>query len=396
MRRAATLLSLALVLGLSLVAAGCGGDDDDEAGGETTTTAAATTDDGGAAAADCTGSIGVMAPITGDAASIGQEQLNFTKFAISEYNEENGTSFELVEGDTQLDPAQASTVAQRFVSDDDIIAVIGPAGSQEVEAVAPLFTRENLGFVGASATKTELTTSGDFPTFHRVVPNDSAQGPTIGEFISGELDAQNVFIIDDQTSYSTGLADSATEALEEADVTVERDSVNQDQSDFSALVSRAADADVVFLPWQLANKGQVFAQQLQEQGSDAVVFGSDGLFSSDFTAEGAYVSSFAPDITAIESSADLVEAYEAEYGEFTSTFGPPMFAATTIALEAITAVCEEGEPTREAVAEQIGETELEESILGGPLGFDENGDVEGAQFYIFRVLGGGEYEPADQ
>ena len=117
MRRAATLLSLALVLGLSLVAAGCGGDDDDgeASGGETTV--AATTGDGGGAAADCTGSIGVMAPITGDAASIGQEQLNFTKFALSQYNEENGTSFELVEGDTQLDPAQASTVAQRFVSD---------------------------------------------------------------------------------------------------------------------------------------------------------------------------------------------------------------------------------------------------------------------------------------
>ena len=396
MRRAATLLSLALVLGLSLVAAGCGGDDDDGEAGGGETTVAATTGDGGGAAADCTGSIGVMAPITGDAASIGQEQLNFAKFGLSQYNEENGTSFELVEGDTQLDPAQASTVAQRFVSDDDILAVVGPAGSQEVEAVGPIFTRESMGFISGSATATALTESGDFPTFYRVVPNDAAQGPTIGEFISEELDAQSVFIIDDQTSYSTGLADSATEALEEAEIDVQRDSVNQDQNDFSALVSRAADADVVFLPWQLANKAQVFAQQLKEQGSDAVVFGSDGLFSSDFTAEGSYVSSFAPDITAIESSADLVEAYEAEYGEFTSTFGPPMFAATTIALEAITAVCEEGEPTREAVAEQIGETELEESILGGPLGFDENGDVEGAQFYIFRVLGGGEYEPADQ
>ncbi|HET9508873.1 MAG TPA: branched-chain amino acid ABC transporter substrate-binding protein [Gaiellaceae bacterium] len=393
MRRAATLLSLALVLGLSLVAAGCGGDDDDEAGGETTT--AATTEDGGGAAADCTGSIGVMAPITGDAASIGTEQLNFTKFAVSQYNEENGTSFELVEGDTQLDPAQASTVAQRFVSDDDILAVIGPAGSQEVEAVGPIFTREDMGFISGSATATALTESGDLPTFYRVVPNDAAQGPTIGEFIAGELEAESVFIIDDQTSYSTGLADSATEALEEAEVEVQRDSVNQDQSDFSALVSRAADADVVFLPWQLANKGQVFAQQLNEQGSDAVVFGSDGLFSADFTAEGSYVSSFAPDITAIDSSADLVEAYEAEYGEFTSTFGPPMYAATQAALAAISAACEEGEPTREAVAEKIGETDQQDSILGDPISFDENGDVEGARFYIFRVLGGGDYESAD-
>jgi branched-chain amino acid transport system substrate-binding protein len=393
MRRAATLVGLALVLGLSLVAAGCGGDDDDEAGGDTTT--AATTEDGGGAAADCTGSIGVMAPITGDAASIGTEQLNFTKFAVSQYNEENGTSFELVEGDTQLDPAQASTVAQRFVSDDDILAVVGPAGSQEVEAVGPIFTREDMGFISGSATATALT-GGDLPTFYRVVPNDAAQGPTIGEFIAGELEAESVFIVDDQTSYSTGLAESTTEALEEADVTVERDSVNQDQSDFSALVSRAAEADVVFLPWQLANKGQVFAQQLKEQGSDAVVFGSDGLFSADFTAEGSYVSSFAPDITAIESSADLVEGYEAEYGEFTSTFGPPMYAATQAALAAISAACEEGEPTRAAVAEQIGETDQPDSILGDSLSFDENGDVEGARFYIFRVLGGGDYEAADE
>ncbi|HUH15206.1 MAG TPA: ABC transporter substrate-binding protein, partial [Gaiellaceae bacterium] len=201
MKRAGTLLGLVLVLGLSLLAAGCGGDDDESADGGTT---AATTEDGGSAA-ECNGSVGVMAPITGDAASIGTEQLNFTKFAVSQYNEDNGTSFELVEGDTQLDPAQASTVAQRFVSDDSILAVIGPAGSQEVEAVGPLFTRANLGFVGASATRTSLTTSGDFPTFHRVVPNDDAQGPTIGNFIAEELDAQSVFVIDDQTSYSTGL-----------------------------------------------------------------------------------------------------------------------------------------------------------------------------------------------
>lgn len=391
MKRAGTLLGLVLVLGLSLLAAGCGGDDDESADGGTT---AATTEDGGSAA-ECNGSVGVMAPITGDAASIGTEQLNFTKFAVSQYNEDNGTSFELVEGDTQLDPAQASTVAQRFVSDDSILAVVGPAGSQEIEAVGPIFTRENLGFISGSATRTSLTMSGDFPTFSRVVPNDDAQGPTIGEYISEELGADAVFVIDDQTSYSTGLADSATESLEGAGVTVSRESVSQDQNDFSALVSNVGDADVVFLPWQLANKAQVFAQQLAEQGSEAVIFGSDGLFSGDFTQEGSYVSSFAPDIKGIDSSADLVEAYEAEYGEFTSTFGPPMYAATQAALAAISAACEDGEPTREAVAEKIRETDQQDSILGDPVSFDDNGDVEGARFYIFRVLGGGEYEPAD-
>jgi branched-chain amino acid transport system substrate-binding protein len=372
---------LVLVLGLAALAAGCGGDDDDEAAPTATAPAAA----------DCTGSVGVMAPITGDAASIGVEQLNFAKYAVQRYNEENDTSFEAVEGDTQLDPAQASTVAQRFVSDDAILAVVGPAGSQEIDAVGPLFTRADLGFVSPSATATALT-SGKFPTFARVVPNDDAQGPTIGTFLAEDLDAQEVFIVDDQTSYSTGLAESATAALEEADVTVRRDSVSQDASDFSALVSAVGEADVVFLPWQLAAKAQVFAEQLDEQGSDAVIFGSDGLFSADFTHVDSYVSSFAPDIKGIESSAELVTGYEAEFGEFTSTFGPPAYAAMTVVLEAIGRACEEGEPSREAVSEQIGQTSTDESILGEGITFDENGDVEGAEFFIFQVKGAGMYE----
>jgi branched-chain amino acid transport system substrate-binding protein len=388
MRKRHLLWLLALVAALTFVAAGCGGDDDDEEAGAETTAA---TETSGAAASDCTGRIAVMAPITGDAASIGQEQLNFTKFAVSQYNEENGTSFELEEVDTQLDPAQASTGAQRIVANDEILGVVGPAGSQEVEAVGPLFTREDMPFVSPSATRTSLT-GGDFPTFFRVVPNDDAQGPTVGEFIANTLNAESVWIIDDQTSYSTGLADAATTTLEENDVEVQRESVSQDQSDFSSLVSRVADADVVFLPWQLANKAQVFGQQLAEQGSDAVIFGSDGLFSEDFSIQGAYVSSFAPDIKGIESSAELVSGYEEEYGEFTSTFGPPSYAATDALLRAITAACEEGEPTREAVVEAMKDVNVETSILGGPLSFTDAGDVEGGEFFIFEVQGKGQYE----
>ncbi len=39
---------------------------------------------------------------------------------------------------------------------------------------------------------------------------------------------------------------------------------------------------------------------------------------------------------------------------------------------------------------QVGEVTLEDSILGDELSFDDKGDVEGAQFYIF-VIEGGEY-----
>jgi branched-chain amino acid transport system substrate-binding protein len=385
-------LLLALVAALAVAATACGSDDegDDEAAPPEETTGG----DTGMAMVDCVASIGIMGPFTGDVAAIGQEQLNWAKFAVDTFNEEHGTTFELVEGDTQLDPAQASVVAPQFVDNDAIVAVVGPAGSQEVDAVGGIYNDASMAFISGSATATNLTE--DYETFYRVVPTDADQGPTVATYMAEELGAQNVLIIDDQSSYSTGLADSATTALEDGGATVTRESVSQDQTDFSSLVSAVADdTDVVFLPWQVAANAQLFGNQLAEQGKDVPIFGSDGLFSpDDFKVAGSYVSSFAPDITGLDDPAiqDMVAAFEDEYGDF-GTFGPPTFAATTVVMEAATSVCEGGdEPTREAVLEAMDATDLPESILGQPIAFTENGDIQDATFFIFQVGEDGSYE----
>jgi branched-chain amino acid transport system substrate-binding protein len=386
-------LLLALVAVLAVGAAACGGDDGDDDDGAAAPETTGGGDTGGDAV-DCTASIGIMGPFTGDVAAIGQEQLNWAKFAVDSFNEERGTSFELVEGDTQLDPAQASVVAPQFVDNDAIVAVVGPAGSQEVDAVGGIYNDASMAFISGSATATNLTE--DYETFYRVVPTDADQGPTVATYMVEDLGAQNVLIIDDQSSYSTGLADSATSALEDGGATVTRESVSQDQTDFSSLVSAVADdTDVVFLPWQVAANAQLFGNQLAEQGKDVPIFGSDGLFSpDDFKVAGSYVSSFAPDITGLDDPAiqDMVAAFEDEYGDF-GTFGPPTFAATTVVMEAATAVCEGGEePTREAVLEQMDATDLSESILGQPISFTENGDIQDATFFIFQVQDDGSYQ----
>lgn len=390
MRKSRFWLLLALVAALAIVAAGCGGDDEEEPEAADTTA----TDDGEMEPVECTASIGIMGPFTGDVAAIGQEQLNWAKFAVDRFNEEHGTTFSLVEGDTQLDPAQASTVAPQFVSNSDIIAVVGPAGSQEVEAIGSVYAQAGLAFISPSATATNL--APDFETFFRVVPTDADQGPTDAQYMIDELGAQNVLVIDDQSSYSTGLADSTTAALEEGGVTVSRESVSQDQTDFSALASGVSDdTDVVFLPWQVAANAQLFGNQLAEQGKEAVIFGSDGLFSpDDFSVAGSFVSSFAPDITGLEDPAiqELVTAFEEEYGDF-GTFGPPTFAATTVVMEAARTICEGGdEPTREAMLEGMAATNLPESILGQPIAFTPDGDIQDAVFFIFQIAEDGSYE----
>ena len=339
--------------------------------------------------------IGIMAPITGPAGSIGTEQLNWAKLAVEDFNTANGWSVELVEGDTQLDPAIAVTVADSLIADADVYGVVGPAGSQEVEATGPKFKEASLVTVSGSATRPSLTTSG-IDTFFRVVPTDAAQGPTDGNFIAEELGATKLFIIDDQTSYSAGLADEAGKAFEAAGGTiVGRESVKQDDQDFSTLVTKAsgAGAEVIFFPGQIASQGALLAKAVVEQGAKIIVFGADGFQSEDDfikaaagATEGAYVSAFAPDIHNLESSADVVKRYTEKYGKF-GTFGPPTYAATMVVLEAIMRANEAGDLSRAKVLDEVGETDMAQSVLGGPLAFDENGDVVDAAFYIFQVKG---------
>ena len=335
--------------------------------------------------AACTNaSIGFMGPITGDAAFIGKEQLGFTKYAIRKHA---GGKIKLIEGDTQLDPAQASTVGTKFHANANILAVVGPAGSQEVLAVAPIFKKgQRLPFISGSATATSLT-AGAIPNFFRVVPNDSVQAPTSAKYIRQILKAKEVFIVDDQTAYSKPLANGVQSNLRAGGVKVTRNSVNRSVTDFSSLVSKIGDEiDVVYLPWQIAANGQIFGQQMKEQGKKAVIFGSDGLDSGDFKIQGAYISAFAPDIRAIKGNAAFIKGYGAK---FSSNFGPPSYVATQAAVAAIQKACADGDATRAEVQKQLKATLIPKTILGGNLQFTAKGDVKGSKFYIFKLGAGG-------
>jgi branched-chain amino acid transport system substrate-binding protein len=386
MRKARQFAACLVLPALALGVAACGGDDDDGSNASSSGSKQAN--------ANCTAQIGVMAPITGQVAQIGGEQMNFAKLAVEQDNAKNKTKISVVEGDTQLQPAQATTVTRQFVANDKIVAIVGPAGSQEVSAIGSQITRAGLAAVAGSATATDLTKKGSFPTFFRVVPRDDVQGPQDAQYIVDNLKPTAVMLVDDQTSYSTGLADAMAPVLEKAGVKVDRESVSQKQTDFSSLVSKVgADTGVVILPWQVAANAQQFGENLSEQNKKAVIFGTDGLYSPDqFKIPGSYVSSFAPDITGVPGDEELVKVAKEKYGSF-GTFGPGTYAATHVVNEAIAAVCKAGDtPSRKNVVEQIKKTNLPESILGQPIKFDENGDLIGAKFFLFKVGDGGKYE----
>jgi len=378
MKRSAIIAAAALG---ALVAAGCGSSSSTTGGGSASGTTKA-----------CVASIGLEAPITGPVAPLGQEQLHFAQLAMITDNLANKTRITLVQGDTQLNPAMATTVTQQFTSNNKIVAVVGPAGSQEVEAVGPLMDRAGLAFISGSATNASLTT-GKYPTFFRSVSKDSVQGPQDANYIVNTLHPKALMIVDDQEAYSTGLVSAMVPIFSAAGIKVDHESVSQKTTDFSSLVAKVTpDTTVVVLPWQVAANAQQFGKDLAQEHKKALIFGTDGLFSpGTFTISGSYVSSFGPDITAIPADSAIAAAAKAKYGTF-GTFGPPVYAATHVVDEAIASVCKSGQtPSRANVLAAIKNTNEATSILGQPIKFDSHGDVVNGKFFLFKIDSSGKY-----
>jgi branched-chain amino acid transport system substrate-binding protein len=363
------------------------------AGFISSSSASATTTSSTTGATACVVSTGMEGPLTGPVASLGQEQLHFAELAVAMDNAANHTHITLIQGDTQLTPSIAVTVTQQFTSNSKIVAVVGPAGSQEVEAVGPLMARAGMPFISGSATAVALTT-GRYPTFFRTVSEDSVQGPQDANYIVNVLKPKALMIVDDEEAYSTGLVSAMIPIFQAAGIKVDHESVSQKITDFSSLVAKITPAEtVVVLPWQIAANAQQFGRDMAQEHKNAVIFGTDGLFSpGTFEITGSYVSSFGPDITAIPADAAIVAAAHKKYGSF-GTFGPPVFAAQHVVDEAIASVCKAGHtPTRANVMAAIRATDETTSILGQPIRFNSHGELINGKFFLFKITSSGKYQ----
>ena len=355
----------------------------------------------GAIACGTTRTIGVAAPITGPAASIGQQQLRWAQYYVKRWNAVKANAKQkiaIVQGDTQLgvDTAFAVRVAQSFASNAKLLGVVGLAGSQENVAATSALKGAGLGWVTGSATRVSLTdgkTDGVNRQgyFFRTVPNDNVQGPTVANYIRLKIKADRVAIIDDQEVYSQGLSDTVQASLRAKGVNVQRESVSQDTTDFSSLIAKIpGNTDVVYIPWQLSPRAQAFGQQLRGAGKNITLFGSDGLFDpATLKITGTYVSFFP-----VDTNTGVVKAYAAAHGGDGEYFGAPTYAATQVLVGAITRACKDGTATRAEVRRQIALTNIPaaQSILGFRIVYQKNGELRFGGFGVFQIQSDGSYK----
>ena len=342
--------------------------------------------------------IAFQGPLTGPEAQTGTDEVRGVKLALKLYNATNpAVKVELVEVDDQGDPAIAGTVAPGVAKDTSIIGMVGAAYSGATIASLPSYkAAPALAMISPSATRPSLTdpASADYgqPVFHRIVSNDALQGPALVRVATKGVAKPAVYVVDDQSSYATGLRDVVVPTIGDQGVKwlVGTDSVVKGTTDFSAVIAKIkkVKANVVIYTGYYAD-GAKFAKQLRDKGFKGVLAGGDGVLNSAFIklagAKAAAGYRFTAPTTPLDiASPKLTATFKKEFGADPGVYTTEAYDAANMFLAAIKA----GKTNRADVLAFV-KTLKYKNTAGVTISFNKNGDLNGAGLInAFEVKGG--------
>jgi branched-chain amino acid transport system substrate-binding protein len=351
--------------------------------------ACGTTDTGGGSDGgggdDCTFKIGAMGALSGANASIVIPSVDGAELALEQWdNDECDVTLERF--DTEGDPAKATPVATQIAGDETFIGVIGGAFSGETRATKSIYQDGGVPMISQSATATDLTQEDPVEVFHRLVPYDDYQGAAIAKYLTDEVGASKVFVVDNSEAYGEPLADRVEETL--GDAMVQRDKTQVGQTDFAPTISKmeSAKPDAIFYGGYIAEAAPLL-KQIRDAGIDAPFVGGDGLYGADFgnavgaAGEGAVV--MCP-CAPIEEDSTFAADFEEKFGGAPGAYAAEGYDAMSVFLAAL----DDGARTREDVLAFVNDYEGEG--LSKDIAFDDAGDVPAEQvsYWAYKNEGG--------
>jgi len=229
--------------------------------------------------------IGINYELSGDVASYGQSSVEGIEMALEEINAAGGINGKLIEAvkyDNKSEPAEATTLANKLMTQDGVIAVLGPATSGAFKATIPVATKNKIPVASGSATADDVTVDdkGVKEYAFRVCFNDSFQGTAMATYAAKNLNAKKAVIIKDSSSdYSKGLAENFKKNFEAmGGQIVGEEAYVQKETDFNAILTKikGLEFDVIYLPGYY-NEAGLIIKQARTQGITAPILGADGF-----------------------------------------------------------------------------------------------------------------------
>lgn len=342
--------------------------------------------------------IGISTPLSGDTGQFGRDIRDGAILGAEDFGLVKGHQVQVVADDEGCpDPEKADAVANRFVADPAVVAVIGTAcffGQAHA-----IYEENAVVRISPSSTTPTLTEQGHSFVF-RTAWRDDVQGRLQARYALDILKASTAFIVDDSEAYGEGLAKEFEEAYTAAGGTVKgRARIALGDADFTPVVEEAVQSGAALLLFEgFVPEATLLIQQLRNAGFQGAFLGPDGIFDQEAFArdggpasEGAFVTASPPLPEAIAS------AFRAKFGREAGTpFIGQAYDAMQILLKAIDSVAEE-----QADGSLIIDTgRLRDAVaatshqgLTGAISFDEKGDRAGESpaelgLALWKVEGG--------
>jgi branched-chain amino acid transport system substrate-binding protein len=229
--------------------------------------------------------IGINYELSGGVATYGQSSVEGIEMAIDEINAAggiNGKKIVAVKYDNKSEPAEATTLASKLMTQDKVVAVLGPATSGSFKAEIPVATKNKIPVISGSATADDVTVdaSGVKEYAFRICFNDSYQGTAMANYAFNNLSKKKaVIIMDSSSDYGKGLAENFEKTFKAAGGTIiAKESYVQKDTDFNAILTsiKGKDFDVIFIPGYYQEAGLII-KQARALGIAAPILGADGF-----------------------------------------------------------------------------------------------------------------------
>jgi len=228
--------------------------------------------------------IGVGQPLSGPLAPLGQDLLRGAQMAVADVNQAGGVRvggegvpLAIVSADDKAD-AEAGKAAANLLVAADPVAVIAHLNSGVSIATAPIYAAAGIPQLAIS-TKPDYTRLG-LPTTLRLVANDDQQSRALGSLATQIPGVRKMAVVDDNTPYGKGLAESAAQVLSNLGRPAAlRRSFDSKTTEFGELVSQMAAAGIDTLVTTLSDfQVLAFAEQAARAGlRDVTLVGGDTI-----------------------------------------------------------------------------------------------------------------------
>jgi len=354
--------------------------------------------------------LGILGDLTGPIESLAPPIVAGAQLAFDHVNAQggllDGAQIVSIVGDSACDPSVAGPAADKLVNTDQVTAMVGAfCTGATIGAATAAGIPGNVVQISPSASAPALTTLDDNDLVYRTTPSDAFQGVKMAELLLSK-DIKDVALTYVNNDYGKGLADVFAETFTAGGGTVSVTAAHEDgKADYRAELGQLAGSgaeNLVILAYA-SGSGQTILRQAVETGNFTTYIGGDGMVGDDLLTgvDAAAVEGFIATRAGAYAgeSADLYKKLAEDAGQDpNATYAPQAYdAAFLLAL----AVEKNGSADREGLSAALREvasapgekilpgewekakaliaagTDIDYDGAGGPVDFDEAGDVDG-------------------